>query len=104
MVLAQAVALARFARLEAPARQIADNSAVEGGGLRLVGVEIDAELREHAVATARAVSARDRRLPALQRALDTIRLELYGERTGATSNGSNSDDGALAGDKFESAN
>ena len=60
--------------------------------------EIDAELREHAVATARAVSARDRRLPALQRALDTVRLELYGERTGATSNGSNSDEGALAGD------
>jgi len=40
--------------------------------------EIDAELREHAVATARAASLRDRRLPPLQKALDTVRAELNG--------------------------
>ncbi|WNG93095.1 hypothetical protein [Mycobacterium sp. ITM-2016-00318] len=38
--------------------------------------EIDAELREHAVATARAAALRDRRLPPLQKALDTVRAEL----------------------------
>lgn len=42
-----------------------------------VGV-IDAELREHAVATARAAALRDRRLPPLQKALDTVRAELAG--------------------------
>ena len=41
--------------------------------------EIDAELREHAVATARAAALRDRRLPPLQKALDTVRAELAGE-------------------------
>jgi hypothetical protein len=40
--------------------------------------EIDAELREHAVATARAAALRDRRLPPLQKALDTVREELAG--------------------------
>jgi hypothetical protein len=40
--------------------------------------EIDAELREHAIATARAAALRDRRLPPLQRALDAVRAELYG--------------------------
>ncbi|MEE6194585.1 hypothetical protein [Mycolicibacterium sp. 120320] len=40
--------------------------------------EIDAELREHAIATARAAAARDRRIPPLQRALDTVRADLYG--------------------------
>ncbi len=38
--------------------------------------EIDAELREHAVETARAAALRDRRLPPLQKALDTVRAEL----------------------------
>ena len=38
--------------------------------------EIDAELREHAIATARAGALRDRRLPPLQRALDAVRAEL----------------------------
>ncbi len=38
--------------------------------------QIDAELREHAVATARAAALRDRRLPPLQKALDTVRTEL----------------------------
>ena len=39
---------------------------------------IDAELREHAVAIARAAAARDLRLPSLQRALAAVRAELYG--------------------------
>ncbi len=39
---------------------------------------IDAELREHAMQTALAAKDRDRRLPALQRALDAVRSELYG--------------------------
>lgn len=41
--------------------------------------EIDAELREHAAATARAAALRDRRLPPLQKALDIVRAELAGE-------------------------
>jgi hypothetical protein len=40
--------------------------------------DIDAELREHAIATARAAALRDRRLPPLQKALDTVRAELDG--------------------------
>jgi hypothetical protein len=40
--------------------------------------EIDAELREHAIATAKAVAVRDRRLPPLLEALDAVRGELYG--------------------------
>lgn len=39
---------------------------------------IDAELREHAIATARAATLRDRRLPPLRQALDAARAELYG--------------------------
>lgn len=39
---------------------------------------IDAELREHAIATARAAAQRDRRIPPLQRALDAVRADLYG--------------------------
>ena len=46
--------------------------------------EIDAELREHAVETARAAAVRDRRLPPLQRALDAVRAELYGSPPVAT--------------------
>jgi hypothetical protein len=40
--------------------------------------EIDAELRQHAIETARAAAVRDRRLPPLQRAIETVRAELYG--------------------------
>jgi hypothetical protein len=43
--------------------------------------EIDAELREHAVATAKAAVVRDRRVPPLQQALDAVRAELYGSRS-----------------------
>ncbi|OBG38962.1 hypothetical protein [Mycolicibacter heraklionensis] len=37
---------------------------------------LDRELREHAAATARAAAVRDRRLPALRRALENVRAEL----------------------------
>ena len=40
--------------------------------------EIDGELREHAVATAKAAAVRDRRVPPLQEALSKVRAELYG--------------------------
>lgn len=39
---------------------------------------IDAELREHAIAKARAGTVRDQRLPILQAALDAVAAELYG--------------------------
>jgi hypothetical protein len=39
--------------------------------------EIDAELRDHAAATAKAAVVRDRRLPPLRQALDAVRNELY---------------------------
>ncbi|OMC30603.1 hypothetical protein A5740_16415 [Mycobacterium sp. GA-1841] len=39
---------------------------------------IDAELREHAIATARAAAQRDRRIPPLRRALDAVQADLYG--------------------------
>jgi hypothetical protein len=45
--------------------------------------EIDAELRAHAIETARAAALRDRRLPPLQRALDTVHAELSRERDDA---------------------
>ncbi|MFL6085394.1 MAG: hypothetical protein ACJ74F_19815 [Mycobacterium sp.] len=50
--------------------------------------EIDAELREHAVATAKAAVVRDRRLPPLQQALDAVRAELYGSGSVEARNGS----------------
>jgi hypothetical protein len=52
--------------------------------------EIDAELREHADATAKASVVRDRRLPPLQKALDEVRAELYGQGGADASNGSDS--------------
>jgi hypothetical protein len=49
--------------------------------------EIDAELREHAIATAKAAVVRDRRLPPLQQALDAVRAELYGAASVKQRNG-----------------
>jgi hypothetical protein len=40
--------------------------------------KIDVELHEHAIATARATTVRDRRLPLLQKAIEAVRAELYG--------------------------
>jgi hypothetical protein len=57
--------------------------------------EIDAELREHAVATAKAAVVRDRRLPPLQEALDAVRAELYGSGSVEARNGS---DAAVSSD------
>jgi len=56
---------------------------------------IDAELREHAVATAKAAAVRDRRLPPLQKALDAVCAELYGPGSVEATNGS---DAALSSD------
>ncbi|WP_102141439.1 hypothetical protein [Mycobacterium hubeiense] len=50
--------------------------------------EIDAELREHALATARAAAVAERRLPPLQQALDAVRAELYGPAPEPSGNGS----------------
>jgi hypothetical protein len=57
--------------------------------------EVDAELREHAVATARAAAVRDRRLPSLRRALEAVCAELYGSGSVEARNGS---DAALSSD------
>jgi hypothetical protein len=57
--------------------------------------EIDADLREHAVATAKAAVVRDRRLPPLQQALDAVRAELYGSGSVEARNGS---DAAVSSD------
>jgi hypothetical protein len=57
--------------------------------------EIDTELREHAVATARAGVVRDRRLPPLQEALDAVCAALYGAGSVEARNGS---DAALSSD------
>lgn len=48
--------------------------------------DIDAELREHAVATAKAAVVRDRRLPPLQRALEAVGAELYGAESADAGN------------------
>ncbi|MGV0810858.1 hypothetical protein ABQF34_02745 [Mycolicibacterium boenickei] len=50
----------------------------EGAAAAEKTAAIDSELREHAVATARAAAQRDRRIPPLQRALDAVRADLYG--------------------------
>jgi hypothetical protein len=62
--------------------------------------EIDAELREHAAATARAAVVRDRRLPSLQQALDAVRAELYEPAPAEARNGSN---GTVSHEPLESS-
>jgi hypothetical protein len=57
---------------------LAARDEVEGATAANRVAEIDAELREHAVATAKAAAVRDRRLPPLRQALDAVRAELYG--------------------------
>jgi hypothetical protein len=66
--------------------------------------EIDAELREHLVATAKAAVVRDRRTPPLQQALDAVRAELYGSGSVEARNGSDGVKSASAADKIEPAN
>jgi hypothetical protein len=55
-------------------RRDEDDAEATGAQVR----HIDAELREHAIATARAAALRDRRLPPLHKALDTVRAQLDG--------------------------
>jgi hypothetical protein len=57
--------------------------------------EIDAELRRHALAAARAVTVRDRRIPTLQKAIDAVRGELYGPAPVESRNGSDASVGKL---------
>ncbi len=66
--------------------------------------EIDAELREHAVATAKAAVVRDRRLPPLQQALDAVRAELYGSGGVVARNGSDSVNSASSAERNGPAN
>lgn len=58
--------------------ELAASEEVESAAAADQVAEIDAELREHSIATARAASLRDRRLPPLQRALEAVRAQLYG--------------------------
>ncbi|WP_396917484.1 hypothetical protein [Mycolicibacterium sp.] len=57
--------------------ELAARDEAEGAAAAERVAAIDAELREHAIATARAAAQRDRRIPVLQRALDAVRDDLY---------------------------
>jgi len=61
--------------------ELAHRDEVEGATAADRVAEIDAELREHAVQTAKAAKVRDRRLPPLLAAIDAVRTELYGKAT-----------------------
>jgi hypothetical protein len=74
---------------------LAARDEVEGATAADRVAEVDTELREHAVATARAGVVRDRRLPPLQQALDAVCAELYGAGSAEARNGS---DAALSAD------
>ena len=67
---------------------LAAREEVESGTAADRVAEIDAELREHAVATAKAAVVRDRRLPPVRQALDAVRAELYGSGSVEARNGS----------------
>ncbi|MDV3133573.1 hypothetical protein [Mycobacterium sp. 29Ha] len=59
--------------------ELAHRDEVEGATAAGRVAEIDAELRDHALQTAKAAKARDRRLPPLLAAVDAVRAELYGK-------------------------
>ncbi len=59
--------------------QLAHRDEVESATAADRVAEIDAELREHAVQTARAAKVADRRLPPLLQAIDAVRTHLYGK-------------------------
>jgi len=61
--------------------ELAHRDEVEGAAAADRVAEIDAELRDHAVQTAKAAKVRDRRLPPLLEAIDAVRTELYGKNT-----------------------
>ncbi|OMB99748.1 hypothetical protein A5733_05815 [Mycobacterium sp. NS-7484] len=58
--------------------ELAGREEVESAQAAEKTATIDAELREHAIATARAAAQRDRRIPPLRRALDAVRAARYG--------------------------
>ena len=58
--------------------ELAHRDEVDGAATATLIAEIDAELHDHAVQTARAAKVRDRRLPRLLTALEAVRFELYG--------------------------
>ena len=68
--------------------ELADRDEVESATAADRVADIDAELREHAVATAKAAVVRDRRLPRLQQALDAVSAELYGTHSADAQKGS----------------
>jgi hypothetical protein len=59
--------------------QLAERDEADAAAVAEQIVAIDAELRDHAVATARAAALRDRRVPPLRRALDVVQTDLYGD-------------------------
>lgn len=67
--------------------ELAARDEAEGNAAADRVAEIDAELREHAIDTARAAAVRDRRLPPLQQALEKVRAELYGSPVAGDRNG-----------------
>lgn len=70
------VALRVVAAESALAAELAGHNETEAARVADRVAGLDRELREHAAATARAAAVRDRRLPALRRALDNVRAEL----------------------------
>lgn len=63
------------------ASELAHRDEVDGATAAEQVAEIDAELRAHAVETARAAKVADRRLPPLLEAIAAVRTELYGNGT-----------------------
>ncbi|WP_308161765.1 hypothetical protein [Mycolicibacterium goodii] len=59
--------------------QLAERDEADAAAVAEQITAIDAELRDHAVATARAAALRDRRVPPLRRALDVVQSDLYGD-------------------------
>jgi len=53
---------------------------------------IDSELREYAIAAARAATARDQQMPTIKAALDAVRAELGDPGIPLPENGANGDD------------
>ncbi|MFI5506498.1 hypothetical protein ACIA48_03455 [Mycobacterium sp. NPDC051804] len=61
--------------------ELSHRDEVEGATAAARIAEIDAELRDHAMQTAKAAKVRDRRMPPLLAAIDAVRTELYGKNT-----------------------
>ncbi|GAT06053.1 hypothetical protein [Mycolicibacterium fortuitum] len=74
----QLVATRVLAAETALATELAAREETEAAAAAEKIAAMDAELREHAVATARAAAQRDRRIPPLRQALLAVRADLYG--------------------------